>query len=368
MKFKKSKIGVNDLCPCGSGKKYKRCHGGIDPVPVENPGALDSRMRKLAPNPVCLVPNSLKLECRGKIISSHTVSRSGSLGLIEKNGHVYSFKVSVQNLQAQGGRIKPHLTGWKTASTFPGFCAHHDKSVFSPLEDKEFTGSPQQCFLLSYRAVIWEYYSKLKAANSSPFRQALAQPKDKFSKELISDFNAVNDLALNDMSSRKVDFENKLVENDWSDFHGILIEFDRVFPIQCSAFWSPAEDIFGNQIQNIGVTAKVPAGGAIASFAADKKSYFLLSWLKNSDHVLAKFADSLQSVSKNDAANVIAAFLLLTSDNCHISPAWYNALTEHEKNWVNQAMHPITSAILRTFKHSQVGPIKNISAIKITRF
>jgi len=21
------KVGRNDLCPCGSGKKYKRCHG-----------------------------------------------------------------------------------------------------------------------------------------------------------------------------------------------------------------------------------------------------------------------------------------------------------------------------------------------------
>jgi len=24
------KVGRNDPCPCGSGKKYKRCHGGID--------------------------------------------------------------------------------------------------------------------------------------------------------------------------------------------------------------------------------------------------------------------------------------------------------------------------------------------------
>jgi uncharacterized protein YecA (UPF0149 family) len=22
-----SKVGRNDLCPCGSGKKYKKCHG-----------------------------------------------------------------------------------------------------------------------------------------------------------------------------------------------------------------------------------------------------------------------------------------------------------------------------------------------------
>jgi preprotein translocase subunit SecA len=29
------KIGRNDTCPCGSGKKYKRCHGapGADPLP-----------------------------------------------------------------------------------------------------------------------------------------------------------------------------------------------------------------------------------------------------------------------------------------------------------------------------------------------
>ncbi|MEO6601603.1 MAG: SEC-C metal-binding domain-containing protein, partial [Polyangiaceae bacterium] len=31
------KIGRNDLCPCGSGKKFKRCHGAI----LEEEGALD---------------------------------------------------------------------------------------------------------------------------------------------------------------------------------------------------------------------------------------------------------------------------------------------------------------------------------------
>jgi hypothetical protein len=27
-----AKAGRNDLCPCGSGKKYKRCHGGEQPA------------------------------------------------------------------------------------------------------------------------------------------------------------------------------------------------------------------------------------------------------------------------------------------------------------------------------------------------
>jgi preprotein translocase subunit SecA len=30
------KIGRNEACPCGSGKKYKRCHGapGAEPLPA----------------------------------------------------------------------------------------------------------------------------------------------------------------------------------------------------------------------------------------------------------------------------------------------------------------------------------------------
>lgn len=28
------KIGRNDPCPCGSGKKYKKCHGAVDPPPL----------------------------------------------------------------------------------------------------------------------------------------------------------------------------------------------------------------------------------------------------------------------------------------------------------------------------------------------
>ena len=27
---KKQEIGRNDLCPCGSGKKYKNCHGAVE--------------------------------------------------------------------------------------------------------------------------------------------------------------------------------------------------------------------------------------------------------------------------------------------------------------------------------------------------
>jgi hypothetical protein len=36
----KRKVGRNDPCPCGSGKKFKRCHGGITGPPASTPPAL----------------------------------------------------------------------------------------------------------------------------------------------------------------------------------------------------------------------------------------------------------------------------------------------------------------------------------------
>lgn len=43
-----SKIGRNDPCPCGSGKKYKKCHGGVDSSATRTQGP-PFTIRKLAP-------------------------------------------------------------------------------------------------------------------------------------------------------------------------------------------------------------------------------------------------------------------------------------------------------------------------------
>jgi hypothetical protein len=36
-----AKIGRNQPCPCGSGKKHKRCHGALDSEPEPQPLDID---------------------------------------------------------------------------------------------------------------------------------------------------------------------------------------------------------------------------------------------------------------------------------------------------------------------------------------
>ena len=60
----------------------------------------------------------------------------------------------------------PERRGWRAASTFAGFCDHHDTTTFESLESVPFAGTPQQTFLLAYRAECHEVYQK--QASSGP--------------------------------------------------------------------------------------------------------------------------------------------------------------------------------------------------------
>ncbi|QEI04405.1 SEC-C domain-containing protein [Pigmentiphaga aceris] len=340
MTARTTKIGRNQLCPCGSKKKYKRCHGGINATPTLKPGQIDAQIKKSAKKPKFLAPEGLLHQCSGNPIASHTVSRSGSLGEIAKNGHVYSNAFSIKRLDEMGGRLVPKLTGWKDASTFPGFCSLHDKQLFAALEDEAFSGSQQQCFLLSYRSIVWELYAKQRSDQNSQLRAALTKSQNKQLREFIGQFNYINELGFRDIRSHKKSYDETLTNERWNDCHGLLVEFDQIFPIQCSAAWSPIEDINGITLQEMDDTPRLPQSTALVSFAADGKSYFLLAWLEYSAQVSAKLANSISNLPQSDVPSVIAALLLLTSENCHFSPEWYDALTDIGKDWVHNLAHP----------------------------
>lgn len=358
-----AKIGRNEECPCGSKKKYKLCHGGVNNIPAPIPGKIDSQLRTLTQNAVCLAPPALHCDCKGKVISSHTVSRSGSLGEITRDKHVYSYKMGLQRIHELKGTIEPRLVGWKDASTFPGFCAYHDKYLFTPLEDQPFIGNQHQCFLLSYRSIAWEWYAKRRSSHQSQFRSALTATKRPELRSVMAHFNHMNELGLKDINEHKNRYDEVLTNERWSDCHGLLVEFDRVFPIQCSAAWAPTEDIQGNEIQILGFSPRTPEMATIASFAANGKSYFLLSWLNDSSRVALQLADSILAISEYDLPSVIASLLLMTSENCHISPAWHDTLGRQDKKWINGLMHP--------FALDQVSPAKaaaiyHLDAIGVT--
>ena len=204
----------------------------------------------------------------------------------------------------------------------------------------EFTGSQQQCFLLSYRAIAWEYFTKLRVVNRAPLKAAMVAGMQAPVKAFMAELSHVNDLGLKDITQHKTTYDAVLEQGTWSECHGLLIEFNGNFPIQCAAAWAPLEDIHGTKIQTLDLSPRVPETAALLSFTANEKSYFLLSWLDYSAEVTEQLAKSISELPPADVPGAVAALLLLTSENCHFSPDWYESLSDVGKEWMHDLWHP----------------------------
>ncbi|MCE2453841.1 MAG: SEC-C domain-containing protein, partial [Nitrospinae bacterium] len=165
----KKKIGRNEPCWCGSGKKYKHCHLGRENQTPLQRWEVSNTFKQAYTAKTCLAPETLLGKCNGKIVRAHTVPKSGSLQRIAREGHVYSFVPSLESPEKWQDSFVPKLRGINKASTFSGFCSQHDNAIFAPLEKKAFRGTPEQCFLLGYRALVLELYKKLAAYKLNSF-------------------------------------------------------------------------------------------------------------------------------------------------------------------------------------------------------
>ena len=160
----RKKIGRNEPCWCESGKKFKHCHLDRENQEPIQRWEVSNIFRQAYTAKTCLAPEALLGECNGKIVHAHTVPKSGSLQRISRAGHVYSFVPSLNDIQKNQGFLVPKLLGINNASTFSGFCSRHDNEIFTLLEKQAFRGTSEQCFLLGYRALARELYTK-RAAN-----------------------------------------------------------------------------------------------------------------------------------------------------------------------------------------------------------
>ena len=110
------KLGRNEPCWCGSGKKYKKCHLNRHEQRKLEPWEATREIKKAFGAKYCSVPVNLKAECQGNIVRAHTISKSSNLKKIARDGHVYGFIPSLDNL----------CNNWQNL-LIPDSCSHPNK-------------------------------------------------------------------------------------------------------------------------------------------------------------------------------------------------------------------------------------------------
>ena len=336
------KYGRNEQCFCGSGKKYKHCHLGREQEPRVNPWDISTAVRKEFSVKLCSAPDVMHENCSGKIIAAHTVQRSGSLSEIARDGHVFTFVPSFENLTKHKGLLHPELVGIRKASTFSGFCSTHDDELFAPVEKEVFDGSQQQCFLLAYRAYAREIYTKRAAAETAKLQKDLDRGRSLDTQMSMQMFNFTQglglDAALRDIEHHKPRFEAPLLSDDYSVVRSYIIDLEGPPPVMCSGTYPPERDFDGKRHQDLVDITVAPHLLSVTSFYGGENGHVVFTWLPEDDPVCLPVIQTLEKISDEDLSSRIVCFLFEHFENLHISPNWWESLEKATQNALIQRM------------------------------
>lgn len=325
---KNKKIGRNDPCYCGSNIKYKKCHLNRHLQPEVTEGEVKGFASKQRVAKTCFHSSADGANCSGKIIEAHTVSKSGSLRRIARNGKVYNFKPNINSLFKNNGKLDCQEVGIGQASTFPGFCAYHDKQLFSPIEDQEFEATSYNATLLGYRAIAREIYAKQHQSGGIPFLKTMDKGKPEFIQKALQStagfYEHGVDLGLQDLLSIKGSYDKAFQSNDFTPSQFVIIEFTETPHILFSGAIYPEYDFSGDQLQELSKAGPLD-GISMNAIATTKGGAISFQWFGESS-TNKRFIQSLLALPENAWANAITQLVFEFIENLFISPDWWDRL------------------------------------------
>ncbi len=363
-----NKIGRNDPCFCGSGKKYKRCHLNRQEekrLPFE---AIRSTALKSGKHKVCLHPRASTDNCK-KIISSHTLPRSRVLKEIaDENNHMFTFYPFEID---DKGKIKVHEVGWQNASTSHLFCTYHDSITFAPLEQTSFCASKEQIFLIAYRALCWELYRKSAAIRSGlTLRDLIDRGASLEAQKIAQDFLKTQQLGfekgIKSLNQIKQEFDYSLLNKDYSPFKALEILISGSMSIAATGAINPNRSLDGKTLQALHNDDSDLQWLAFGVDISDCGISIIFFWSAQ-DEAPNKYIESVLNLSDNELSNYIAQFFFAHCENTYFSKAWWNSLDSIEQSFIkNLAINTNPYYKLPSYDFQlQLNPWKIISVTKV---
>lgn len=329
----KMKIGVNDACYCGSGKKYKKCHQGREKEIPLHPKEFNNQLRRSYQKKVCLHPTA-PIGCGSQIINAHTIQRSGAISkIVDSTNHVLTFYPP--ETDAKGKRII-HSRGWKEASTFKGFCNTHDTSLFADLETQPFTGNAKQCFLVGYRAVCHEKYQKRAVNDNTPLLKTnldkgLAKADQISIQTGIKIYENGTQTGAKEVNEIKNLYDSALQTNDFTDINYAVISFDGDISVVSTGIVSPDFDVNGNRLQNIADFSKEVEALTFGVVSTVTGGAFVISWLSKFK-ICSNFVNLLLSAPIDKIPSLLVEFMFAYVENTYFSKTWWDLLDQSKRD------------------------------------
>lgn len=297
---------------------------------------LKSEMSQKATLKECFLKDTIT-ECSTKIINAHSLQRMGSLSVLETevNGNQNVYALTETQINPKSGLLELLPIGKKAASTFFGFCQHHDTRIFEPIEQHPELinlNSIEHCFLLSFRAFAISYHRKKEDINlfsiqDEAFRIRLKRYLNIYN---LQEYLEGLIIGLKDMEPNKKILVDALYSKDYSCLDFFVYELDYTAPVAMCMLTTPPFLFSGKPINTSEdpeyqfsdiITSVIPLKSrTLIIFAAFKKEPWGCIYL-----------DELNQMHDIQLQKALTWHILTTSENCFFSPAWYDKLNNRQK-------------------------------------
>ncbi|AZT83662.1 hypothetical protein EHN06_08985 [Marinobacter sp. NP-4(2019)] len=331
----KKVMGRNELCWCGSGKKWKKCHRDRhlqQEVPV---GKLMKEMYQNQKQGTCLHPEASKESCSSKLIKAHTIQRASGLSAISEKGHVISPKKGFENIFKNNGQITPVPIGIGNASTFMGFCSYHDNALFEPIESTTFTLNHQAAFLLAFRALSYEYLTKMNSIKTIEIQRNFDKGKDFQAQAYIQNYlhthRAGIERGMKELEVWKTKYDKMFLDENFESMPHYAVEFDGILPFVCSGGFYPEIDFEGNTLQRISRGNFEFEHVCVNVSVVGERSFLAFGWHGANDGPARQFVKSFRSLKNTEKANASLILAVEQLENTYFNPTWWDMLSSRNR-------------------------------------
>lgn len=325
----------NAPCWCGSGLKYKKCHYDREEQEKENPWDAVAANRKAFQQKKCWAANVGLGLCQGSIIRAHTVSKGSNLRKIAKDGHVLQYSANIEDLKKNGGKLSVKPIGINEASIFNGFCAYHDQTLFSCIENEQYSGRPDQNLAVAYRTLSRELFGKDAMAEMKTILRGADKGQDLPTQinlqALIAELELGNGAARKELRATHNALTDALVHQRPAALRSLVIAFNGRLPFMFAGAWSPFTDLYGAPLQT-GYVDEILEQVVFTSFAGDPGDFICVSWRDTLDAPGKVIADQIDVLSGDQKAKFCLQLVVKHIENIFFDPAWFEGLNQGQRD------------------------------------
>jgi hypothetical protein len=363
-------MGPHEQCWCGSEDLWTICHKGRA---RERPVSMRESSARLNPaqrNGYCSHPDAPSA-CRGRAIRAHSLQKATALRSIAEDGHVYSVRGGI----GDDGRREIKAVGIQSASTFFGFCNHHDNTMFKPIESGAFPLDRRATFLISFRSVAMEVLTRqdsiraLRRARIDAGRSLAEQENivNRIERDLLPIINGQRDFV-----QWKERLDKIYRTGDYEQLNMVIVEFEGSIPLISSSEILPWFNFEGDLIQDL-IELDEPDQMAFALTYIGNRSALICCWEGDEHSAARQLLNSYLKQPDNLKATAAALMALGYAENTYMRKSWWDSLYPRQQERVREIMdfgtggpedHGIRSEIMNT----ALAPFKIDTAVKEIRW